>query len=53
MDIFSVIDFSATAGLKILKFGKKLDSDELCCVAKKLPHIAYQSSYLYIFLSLQ
>ena len=35
MDIFSVKDFSATAWLMILKFGTKLDSDELYCVAKK------------------
>ena len=32
----------------ILKFGTKLDSDELYCVKKK-PHIAYQSLYLFIF----
>ena len=38
--------------LRILKFGTKLDSDELYCV-KKQSHIAYQSLYLFIFLSLQ
>ena len=37
----------------ILKFGTKLDSVELYCVTKKEPHIAYQSLYLLIFLSLQ
>ena len=39
--------------LRILKFGTKLDSDELYCVTKEQPHIAYQSLYLFIFLSLQ
>ena len=34
MVIFSVKDFSATTWLRILKFGKKLDSDELYCVPK-------------------
>ena len=53
MDIFSVKDFSATTCLRILKFGTKLDSDELYCVTKNQPHIAYQSLYLIIFLSLQ
>ena len=37
----------------ILKLGTKLDSDELYCVTKKQPHIAYQFLYLFIFLSLQ
>ena len=36
-----------------LKFDTKLDSDELCCVRKEQPHIADQSLYLFIFLSLQ
>ena len=31
----------------------KLESDELYCVTKEQPHIAYQSLYLFIFLSLQ
>ena len=31
---FSVKDFSATTQLRILKFGSKLDSDELYCVTK-------------------
>ena len=51
---FSVKDFSATTWVRILKFGTKLDSDEFYCVTKKKqPHIAYQSLYLFIFLSLQ
>ena len=53
MDIFSVKDFSATTWVRILKFCTKLDSDELYCVTKEQPHIAYQSLYLFIFLSLQ
>ena len=53
VDFFSVKDFSATTLLRILKFGTKLDSDELYCVTKKQPHIEYQSLYLFIFLSLQ
>ena len=48
-----VKDFSATTWVRILKFGTKLDSDELYCVIKEQPHIAYQSLYLFIFLSLQ
>ena len=36
-----------------MKFDTKLDSDELYCVTKAQPHIAYQSLYLFIFLSLQ
>ena len=51
--LFSVKDFSATTWVRILKFGTKLDSDELNCVTKKQPHIAYQSLYLFIFLSLK
>ena len=39
--------------VRILKFGTKLDSDGLYCVTKKQSHIAYQSLYLFIFLSLQ
>ena len=52
VDFFSVKDFSATTWVRILKFGTKLDSDELYCVTKQQPHIAYQSLYLFIFLSL-
>ena len=40
-------------GLGFLKFGTRLDSDELNCVTKEQPHIANQSLYLFIFLSLQ
>ena len=50
---FSVKDFSATTWVRILKFGTKLDSDELYCVTKEQPHIVHQSLYLFIFLSLQ
>ena len=53
MEIFFVKDFSATTWVRILKFGTKLDSDELYCVTKEQPHIPYQSLYLFIFLSLQ
>ena len=52
MDIFSIKDFSATTWVRIMKFGTRLDSDELYCVTKEQPHIAYQSLYLFIFLSL-
>ena len=34
------------------KFGTKLGNDKLYCVTKNQPHIAYQSLYLSIFLSL-
>ena len=50
---FSVKDFSATTWVRILKFGTKLDNDEVYCLTKKQPHIAYQSLYLFIFLSLK
>ena len=53
MEIVFVKYFSATTWVRILKFGTKLDSDELYCVRKEQPHIAYQSFYLFIFLSLQ
>ena len=53
MEKIFVKDFSATTWDWILKFGAKLDSDELYCVTKEQPHIAYQSLYLFIFLSLQ
>ena len=53
MEKIFVKDFSATTWVRILKFGTKLDSDELYCVTKEQPHIAYQSLYLSIFLSLQ
>ena len=50
---FSVKDFSAATWVRTLKFGIKLDSDTLYCVIKEQQHIAYQSLYLFIFLSLQ
>ena len=53
VNFFSTKDFSATTWVRILKFATKLYSDELYCVTKKQPHIAYQSLYLFIFLSLQ
>ena len=49
MEKFFVKDFSATTWVRILKFGTKLDSDELYYVTKEQPHIAYQSLYLFIF----
>ena len=51
MEKIFVKDFSATTWVRILKFGTKLDSNELYCVIKEQPHIAYQSLYLFIFLS--
>ena len=42
-------NFSAATRVRILKLGTKLDSDELYCVTKEQPHIAYQSFYLFIF----
>ena len=53
VNFFFVKDFSATTWVRILKFGTRLDSDELYCVTKEQPHIAYQSLYLFILLSLQ
>ena len=47
MEKFFVKDFSATTWVRILKFSTKLDSDELYCVTKEQPHIAYQSLYLF------
>ena len=40
MEKFFVKDFSATTWVRILKFGTKLDSDELYCVTKEQLHIA-------------
>ena len=51
--LVSVKDFSATTWVRILKFGTKLNSDELYCVTKEQLHIAYQFLYVFIFLSLQ
>ena len=53
-NIFSIKNFSATTWVRILKFGTRLESDELYCVTKKKQsQIAYQSLYLFNFLSLQ
>ena len=49
MEKIFVKDFSATTWVRILKFGTKLDSDELYCVRKEQPHIAYQSLYFFHF----
>ena len=53
MDNFSVTDFSATTWLKILKFGLKLDSDEIYCVTKKKRHKMIISPFICNFLCLQ
>ena len=36
-----VKDFSATTWVRILKFGTKLDSDEVYCVTKEQPGTKY------------
>ena len=48
-NFFSVKDFSET---RIFKFGTNIRYDKLYCVVKNQPHMAYQSLYLSIFLSL-
>ena len=48
----SVKDFSGTTCPRTLKFGTKLGNEQLYCVLKNQLHIAYQSLYLSIFLSL-
>ena len=40
MEIF-VKDFSGTTSPRILKFGAKLGNEQLHCVLKNQPHIAY------------
>ena len=45
---FSVKDFSATTWVRILKFGKRLDSDELYCVTKN-SHIFHISPFICSF----
>ena len=45
---FSVKDISATTPVRILKFGTKLDSDELYCVTKN-SHILLISPFIYSF----
>ena len=52
VNFFFVKDFSVTNWVRILEFYTKLDSDDLYCVTKNQPHSAYQSLYLFIFLSL-
>ena len=52
VNFFSVKDFSGTTSLRILKFGTNIRYDKLYCVFKNQPHMAYQSLYLSIFLSL-
>ena len=49
MKILSFLSKISQQLLEILKFGTKLDSDELYYVTNKQPHIAYQSLYLFIF----
>ena len=51
--VIFVKDFSGTALPRILKFGTNIRYDKLYCVYKIQPHIAYQSLYLFIFLSFQ
>ena len=51
MRIF-VKDFSGTTWPRILKSSTKLGNEQLYCVLKNQPHIAYQSLYFSIFLSL-
>ena len=47
----SVKDFSGTTLPRILKLGTKPGNEQLYCVLKNQPHIAYQFLYLSIFLS--
>ena len=48
----SVKDFSETTLPRIIKFGTKLVNEQLYCVLKNQPHMAYQFLFLSIFLSL-
>ena len=52
VNFFSVKDFSATTTIRALKFGTKLDSDELYCVTKN-SHILFISPFIcsFVFLS--
>ena len=52
VNFFSVKDISVTTLLRILKFGTNIRYCKLYCVFKNQPHMAYQSLYLFIFLSL-
>ena len=49
VNFFSVKDFSATTWTRALKFGTKLDSDNLYRVTRLQPHIAYQSFFCSFF----
>ena len=49
VNFFSVKDFSATTWVRILKFGTKLDSDELYCVTKTATY--YLSVPLFVHFS--
>ena len=52
VNFFSVKDFSATTWVRILKFGTKLESDELYCVRKN-SHTLLISTFIcsFFFLS--
>ena len=52
VNIFSVKYFSATTWVRILKFGTKLDCDELYYVTIKQPHIPISPFICSFFLSL-
>ena len=51
--LLSVKDFSATTSLRALKFGTKLDSDELYCVTKTQPYILISPFICSFFFFLQ
>ena len=53
VNFFFVKDFSGAAVPRILKFGTNIGYDKLYSVLKNQPHMAYQSLYLFIFLSFQ
>ena len=50
--LFSVKDFTGTTQLRIFEFDTNIRYYKLYCVLKNQCHIAYQSLYLCIFLSL-
>ena len=49
LNFFSVKDFSATTWVRILKFGTKLDTDELYCVTKKTSYILLINPFICSF----
>ena len=49
VNFFSVTDFSATTWVRILKFGTKLDSDELYCVTKTATYCLSVSLFVHFF----